>query len=95
MSLQERLWDVVLVHLLGLHLPAGEVFDTVHEAVLRHLVVGPQKLLKLKHKHTRKQVQTTRMLKQEVRRDVRCDVRCELTCIISDIIVCAQNFLSC
>lgn len=36
-------------YLVGLHVPAGEVFDAVHEAVLRHLVVGPQKLLKLEH----------------------------------------------
>merc|ERR1719419_1565021 len=33
--------------LLWFHLPVGEIFDAVHEAVLRHLVVRPQKLLKL------------------------------------------------
>lgn len=33
--------------LLGLHVSRGEVSDAVHEAVLRHLVVRPQKLLKL------------------------------------------------
>merc|ERR1719419_82920 len=33
--------------LLRFHLPVGEIFDAVHEAVLRHLVVRPQKLLKL------------------------------------------------
>lgn len=35
------------VYLFGFHVSAGEVFHTVHEAVLRHLVVGPQKLFKL------------------------------------------------
>lgn len=34
-------------YLLGLHVSCGEVSDAVHEAVLRHLVVRPQKLLKL------------------------------------------------
>lgn len=36
-------------YLVGLHVPSGEVFDAVHEAVLRHLVVRPQELLELEH----------------------------------------------
>lgn len=39
-------------YLIRLHVSAGEIFDAVHEAVLRHLVVRPQKLFKLKHKRT-------------------------------------------
>ncbi len=58
------MWFVV--HLLGLHVPAGEVFDAVHEAVLRHLVVGPQKLLKLKHKHTIQQVFTQKFTDYQI-----------------------------
>lgn len=38
---------IIFFYLLGLHVSCGEVSDAVHEAVLRHLVVRPQKLLKL------------------------------------------------
>lgn len=38
-----------ILYLLWLHVSGGEIFDTVHEAVLRHLVIRPQKLFKLKH----------------------------------------------
>lgn len=38
---------IIFFYLLGLHVSRGEVSDAVHEAVLRHLVVRPQKLLKL------------------------------------------------
>lgn len=54
---QERTWHHqsvsvtwrVFRYLVGLHVPSGEVLDAVHEAVLRHLVVGPQELLELEH----------------------------------------------
>lgn len=40
-----RLHDTV--YLIRFHVSAGEVFDAVHEAVLRHLVVRSQELLEL------------------------------------------------
>lgn len=43
----ERSVKQLPVYLIGFHISAGEVFHTVHEAVLRHLVVRSQKLFKL------------------------------------------------
>lgn len=37
-------------YLLRLHISGGEIFDTVHEAVLRYFVVSPQKLFELQVK---------------------------------------------
>lgn len=39
-------WPVSL-YLLGFQITAAEVFYTVHEAILRHLIVRPEEILEL------------------------------------------------